>query len=75
MTKIFEDYDFNMARSLFNFKIDPWETTDLSLLPEYKKVVKTMRDEMKVKSVELGDTKLNAGIDFDYYTDELLLLF
>lgn len=57
---------------LFNIKNDPWETQDLSWIPEYEKTVKRMREEMKEKAIELEDKKENVGEKFDfwdYYTD------
>ena len=36
---------------LFNFKQDPWETTNLAFLPEYKEKVEEMRSQMREKSI------------------------
>jgi arylsulfatase A-like enzyme len=52
---------------LFNLKSDPWETSDLSWLPEYKEILKTMRLEMKEKATELGDKKESVGEMFDFW--------
>ena len=55
---------------LFNFKKDPWETTNLAFLPEYKELLASMRKEMRAKSIELNDYKEhnNYPVDFwDYY--------
>ncbi|QVY66073.1 sulfatase-like hydrolase/transferase [Polaribacter sp. Q13] len=57
---------------LFNFKKDPWETTNLAFLPEYKETLDNMRKEMREKSIELNDYKERNEypVDFwDYYTD------
>jgi len=40
---------------LFNIAEDPWETFNLADFPEYEELVSDMRNEMKKKSVELGD--------------------
>ncbi len=52
---------------LFNFKKDPWETTNLSFYPDYQDSLKTMQNEMKEKAIELGDNKVNAGINYDFW--------
>lgn len=52
---------------LFNYKKDPWETTDLSFYPDYQDSLRTMREEMKEKAKELGDNKANAGINYDFW--------
>ena len=56
---------------LFNIKSDPWEVYDLSFFPEYAEQVKKMREEMKEKAAELGDTKENIEGEkygfWDYY--------
>ncbi|NIJ45924.1 arylsulfatase A-like enzyme [Wenyingzhuangia heitensis] len=55
---------------LFNFKKDPWETTNLAFLPEYKEVLESMQKEMRKKAIELNDYKEhnNYPVDFwDYY--------
>jgi arylsulfatase A-like enzyme len=54
----------------FNFKKDPWETTNLAFLPEYKTLVASMRKEMREKAIELNDYKEHNDypVDFwDYY--------
>lgn len=40
---------------LFNITKDPWETTDISFLPENKTLVQDMRMELIEKAKELGD--------------------
>jgi arylsulfatase A-like enzyme len=55
---------------LFNFKIDPWETTNLAFLPEYQELLTSMRIEMREKAIELNDYKEHNDypVDFwDYY--------
>ena len=52
---------------LFNIKNDPWETQDLSWFPEYEETVKTMRQEMKEKALELEDKKESVGEKFDFW--------
>ncbi|PKQ64790.1 arylsulfatase [Labilibaculum filiforme] len=52
---------------LFNIKNDPWETTNLSFLPEYEEVLKVMRIEMKEKAVELGDYKEHIDYAYDFW--------
>ena len=52
---------------LFNVTKDPWETTDLSFLPEYNDLLKTMRSEMKNKAIELGDKKESVEERFDFW--------
>lgn len=52
---------------LFNIKKDKWEINNLSFLPQYKDLIKTMQTEMKEKAVELGDNKENAGIKYDFW--------
>ncbi len=56
---------------LYNIDKDPWETTNLAFLPEYKEVLERMRKEMKEKSIELNDepTHLMYPYNFwDFYT-------
>ncbi|GAA4237945.1 sulfatase-like hydrolase/transferase [Postechiella marina] len=58
------------ATLLFNFKKDPWETTNLAFLPEYKDILEKMRKEMRAKAIELNDYKEynDYPVDFwDYY--------
>ena len=52
---------------LFNIKNDPWETRDLSWMPEYKERVRTMRKEMRQKAIELEDKKESVGESFDFW--------
>ena len=53
---------------LFNTTNDPWETTDLSFLPERKELLAEMRKEMKERSIELGDAKEKIDkVDFDFW--------
>lgn len=42
---------------LFNVEKDPWETNDLSFLPEYEELLKEMRQEMKEQAANFGDGK------------------
>ena len=53
---------------LFNFKLDPWETKDLSFLPEYKNILESMKKEMVEKAIELKDKKENIlGEKYDFW--------
>ncbi|WP_197705568.1 sulfatase-like hydrolase/transferase [Labilibaculum antarcticum] len=52
---------------LFNYKKDPWETTNLAFLPEYKEVLEGMQKEMKEKAVELGDYKEHVDYAYDFW--------
>lgn len=55
---------------LFNYKKDPWETTNLAFLPEYRETLENMQKEMREKAIELNDYKEhnNYPVDFwDYY--------
>ncbi|MGQ1911499.1 sulfatase-like hydrolase/transferase [Marinifilum sp. RC60d5] len=52
---------------LFNIKKDPWETTNLAFLPEYKEVLNKMKKEMKKKAVELGDYKEHVDYAYDFW--------
>ena len=56
---------------LFDIENDPWETRDLSFLPEYKEVLKEMQLDMKITADALGDGKSQQKgreVNFwDYY--------
>lgn len=53
---------------LFNFKKDPWETTNLSFLPEYKDLLSKMRKEMIEKAIELKDKEGNTlGQEYSFW--------
>ncbi len=53
---------------LFNFKKDPWETTNLSFLPEYKDLVSKMKKEMIEKAIELKDKENNTlGEEYSFW--------
>lgn len=53
---------------LFNIKEDPWEVYDLSFFPEHAELLETMQNEIKSKSLELGDKKENiANEKFDFW--------
>ncbi|MDV7185882.1 sulfatase-like hydrolase/transferase [Lutibacter sp. TH_r2] len=53
---------------LFNVVKDPWETTNLSFLNEYKQKVAEMQKEMKEKAIELGDDKEKIdAVEFDFW--------
>ncbi len=48
---------------LFNVTEDPWETTDLSFLSEYREQVELMLDEMQDVATQLGDRRLKLMVD------------
>ncbi|MGY6647903.1 sulfatase-like hydrolase/transferase [Wenyingzhuangia sp. IMCC45574] len=52
---------------LFNYKKDPWETTNLAFLPEYKEVLAQMKKEMRKKAIELNDYKEHNGYTEDFW--------
>ncbi|ADV49760.1 Arylsulfatase [Cellulophaga algicola DSM 14237] len=53
---------------LFHIKTDPWETQNLSFFPEHRALLTQMRNEMKVKALELGDKKENIeGEKYDFW--------
>ncbi|MGC6431339.1 MAG: sulfatase-like hydrolase/transferase [Jejuia sp.] len=53
---------------LFNITDDPWETTDLSFLPEYTELLNEMRTEMKAKALEYGDgASTEKGREFNFW--------
>ncbi|MEM9830447.1 MAG: sulfatase-like hydrolase/transferase [Bacteroidota bacterium] len=52
---------------LFNIAEDPWETQDLSFFPEHYQRVKSLSAEMKEKAIELGDSKDNTGMEYDFW--------
>lgn len=52
---------------LFNYKKDPWETTNLAFLPEFKEVLEEMQKEMKEKAVDLGDYKEQVDYAYDFW--------
>ncbi|MFY0598119.1 MAG: sulfatase-like hydrolase/transferase [Cyclobacteriaceae bacterium] len=55
---------------LFNVALDPWETQDLSIFPQYQERLEQMKLEMRERAIELGDKKesINEKYDFwDYY--------
>lgn len=55
---------------LFDIAKDPWETVNLADFPKYQETVSSMREEMKAKSVELGDQAdgKRTKVDFwEYY--------
>ncbi|WP_139956940.1 sulfatase-like hydrolase/transferase [Flavicella sediminum] len=52
---------------LFNYKKDPWETTNLSFLPEYKSLLTSMQKEMKEKAIELNDYKEHNAYPYDFW--------
>ena len=53
---------------LFNFKKDPWETKDLSFLPEYRSILDSMKKEMIEKAIELKDKEGNTlGVKYDFW--------
>ncbi|MCK0188951.1 sulfatase-like hydrolase/transferase [Arenibacter sp. F20364] len=71
-----KDYENNTGESvrgsrvtqLFNIAKDPWEVQDLSFFPEYREKVQTMRNEMKEKAKELGDSIENIeGEKYDFW--------
>ena len=52
---------------LFNISNDPWETFDLAAFPEYQKLVFSMREEMREKSIELGDKADGERTSVDFW--------
>ncbi|UZO82302.1 sulfatase-like hydrolase/transferase [Aquimarina sp. ERC-38] len=56
---------------LFDLSKDPWETFNLADFPEYAAKVVSMRNEMKSKATELGDTAdgKRTSVDFWKYWD------
>lgn len=58
--------------NLFNVAKDPWETFNLADFPDYKELVAKMREEMKEKSIELGDKAEGerTKVDFWEYWDQ-----
>lgn len=52
---------------LFNVKEDPWETTDLSFLPQYQDLLLGMKKAFQSKAIELGDNKASIGEKYDFW--------
>lgn len=53
---------------LFDFKNDPWETTNLAFLPEYQKLLVQMQTEMKQAAVDFKDKQGNTlGEKYDFW--------
>ncbi len=63
-----EYFTGSRVTQLFNVKVDPWETQDLSFFPEYQVTVMQMQEAMKKRAIELGDKKENiAGEKYDFW--------
>ena len=52
---------------LFNIRKDPWETQDLSFLPENQELLEKLRGEMKQEANRLGDSKSTTGELYDFW--------
>lgn len=52
---------------LFNITEDPWETTDLSWMPEYQDLLEEMRIDMRKQAEVLGDSAARVGQQFDFW--------
>jgi arylsulfatase A-like enzyme len=52
---------------LFNIAEDPWETTDLSIFPDYQERVEQMRSAMMARALDLGDNTGTTGEEVDFW--------